>query len=130
LRARAQMRAAGLGEDHRGLRRLLSGREVGEHRVRVGHLERVALFLRLDEHLLDDAVLHEHRIAPRALAEAQVRLVDEHSHASVKPPLPSGRKVTFGAFWSFCHSDMTNASFTEMQTISSTPRFEHGASSL
>ena len=51
--------------------------------------------------------------------------------ASVNSPLPSGRNVTLKAFWSFCHSLITKASFTETQTISSTPwALSVGASSL
>ena len=51
--------------------------------------------------------------------------------ARVNSPLPSGRKVMFGAFWSFCHSLMTKPSFTERQAIASTPSdLNTGASSL
>jgi hypothetical protein len=40
---------------------------------------------------------------------------------SENSPLPSGRKVTFQARWSSCHSFITKASLTETHTISSTP---------
>ena len=42
---------------------------------------------------------------------------------AVNSPLPSGMKVMLGAFWSFCHSLITKASFTDRHTISSTPTF-------
>ena len=58
------VRAAGLGEDHGGLRRLRGGREVLEHRVGVGHLERVAFLLGLDE------LLHDRRRPSRASSSA------------------------------------------------------------
>src|SRR5260370_1312164 len=53
-RARARtVRAAFLAEDRDRLRRLQARRDVREHRVRVGNLERIAFLPRLDEHLLD-----------------------------------------------------------------------------
>ncbi len=63
-----------------GVRGLRVGGEVLQHGVGVGHLERVAFLVGFDEHLLDHTVAHEHRVAPRAVAEVQVALVDEHAH--------------------------------------------------
>src|SRR4029079_2554316 len=80
-RFRLGAEAAAVARQDGDLVRLLRlGIDVVEHGVRVRHLERVTSLLWLDEHLLDHAVLNQHRIAPRALAEAEVGLVDEHAH--------------------------------------------------
>jgi len=99
-----------------------------EHRVGIGHRERIAGLLRLEEHRLDPAIAHEHRVAPRALAEVEVALVDE-TIASVNTPLPSGRSSTFSASWSLPHSAITNGSLTETHTIWSMPCSLHTAAS-
>ena len=75
------MRAALARENGHELGLAGVGVDVGEHGVGIGDLEGVALDLGLDEHLLDDPVAYQHRVAPRTLAEAQVFLVDQHAHA-------------------------------------------------
>src|SRR5262245_40934439 len=71
-----------VAREDRDLVRLASFRvDVREHRRGVRYLERIPGLVGLDEHLLDDAVAHEHRVAPRALAEAEIALVHELTHA-------------------------------------------------
>src|SRR6516165_3090538 len=72
-RFRLRAEAAAFARENRDLVGLRCSRvHVIEHRVGIGYLERVAGLLGLDEHPSDDAVPHEHRVAPRALAETQV----------------------------------------------------------
>jgi hypothetical protein len=74
-------RAARLGEHHDRLARRGVRVDEAQHGVGIRHFERIALLVRLDEDLVDDAVLDQHRIAPGALAEAEVALVDQQAHA-------------------------------------------------
>src|SRR5207249_9553285 len=62
--------AAFAREDRHLVGLLRPGIDVPKHGVGVGDFEGIPGLLRLYEHLLDDAVLHQHRIAPRAPAEA------------------------------------------------------------
>ncbi len=73
--------AADAGQDGNLVR--LLGVRVNEIQqgVGIGHLERVAGLVRLDELLHDHAILDQHRVAPGALAEAEVALVDQQAHA-------------------------------------------------
>ncbi|MNX99780.1 hypothetical protein D3C86_1322470 [compost metagenome] len=75
------MRAADLREHHDLVGALRVRGDVVQHRVGVRDLERVARLFRLDKHLGHHAVLDQHRIAPAALAKAQVGLVHQHAHA-------------------------------------------------
>src|SRR5258706_1074849 len=79
LRPRA-VAAALAREDRHLVRSIRLGIDVVQHRVGIRHLERSSRLFRLDEHLLDHAVLDEHRVVPRALAEAELGLVDQHAH--------------------------------------------------
>ena len=89
-------RATRLGEHH-DLIRCLGGRvDVAEHRVRVRDFKRIAIFLGFDEHLLHDAVAHEHRVAPAALAESNVGLVHEHAHAGAELTVAVGQQDDVG----------------------------------
>ena len=50
---------------------------------------------------------------------------------SVKAPLPSGSSVMLADSWSLAHSFITKVSFTDTQTMLSTPSLKKvGASSL
>jgi hypothetical protein len=70
--------AARLGEEQDV--RLRRAAHVLQHGVGVGDVEGVAGALLLDEHLLDDPVVDQHRVAPGAGAEAQLVLVHQHPH--------------------------------------------------
>ncbi len=91
-------RAAGAGDDaDRG--RCLSIRiDVAQHGIGIGDLEGVALDLRLDKLLLYHPVLDQHRVAPRALAEAKVRLVDQHAHPLGELTVAIGNKPDIVGF--------------------------------
>jgi hypothetical protein len=88
--------------------------------------------LRLEEHLLYLLVAHEHRVAPRALAEVEVALVDEQAHRLGEGAVAVGQQGSRSPpSWSLPHSSITNGSLTATQTIESMPAFMNaGASSL
>jgi hypothetical protein len=73
--------AAFAGEHHHFQRLFGVGRDVAQHGVGIGDLEGIARLVRLDEHLHHLAVLHQHGVAPGALAETEVVLVHQHAHA-------------------------------------------------
>ena len=73
--------ASGHGEDGGGGEGLGVGVDVLQHGHGIGDLEGVTLLDGLDEHLLDDLVLDEHAVTPRALAEADLGEVAEETHA-------------------------------------------------
>ena len=55
--------------------------DVFQHGVCIGNFKRIAVFNRLDEHFFDFAVFHQHRVAPRAIAKAQLVFRNQHAHA-------------------------------------------------
>ena len=75
-------RAARFGEY--GNRRLFFPRRIDgfQHGVRIGYFKRIAVFYRLYESFFNHAVFNQHRVTPRAVAEAQLVFRNQHAHAA------------------------------------------------
>ena len=99
--------------------------QISKHRTDIAHLEGVGVGMvassRLNPHLLDGAVVYEHGVAPGTMTKAHIRLIDQHAHLAGELAVTVGQQEDVLVTLFLAHLNMTNASLTEMQIISSTP---------
>lgn len=79
-------------EDSYVVRQNTFRREIGKHRISVGHAVRVAWLFRFNEHLLDHTISNQHGVTPGPLTETKVILVDKQAHLFRKLTVAVGQK--------------------------------------
>src|SRR6187551_2620623 len=77
---------------------LESAGEGGDHALRRAHRVRIIVVAgvidsRLFEEMFDDLIAHDHRVAPAAIAEAQVLAIHEHAHPACEMPRAIGNQA-------------------------------------